>query len=331
VQGGYRAAHAAEEAWLIWDELSPDTRRAVADMLVYEADSYIDYEVPYWRNADGSTNFPGDTKAEENAWNAHLPALAQAMMPDHPNVAAWRRKASELQVSTYSCESDLSSSQLIDGKPLKDWLKGFNSFPDGVLVNHKIVHPDYMSSYAQIWLVVPHSLARQNIPQSTIFNFDRVYRALTEIEFVAGEAPYGTGKIHPPGGTIYRRTTDGGYDGNVYYPQSNDWTLEVTDGYLNADLVAEWLGLDRGKPFDSMGWARARLKAIVALQNRPSHDGNISEAKDSVRPSPRGVDEDFFRSNAVAWLQWCLMQHERMSPIADYWGPVSVPDTDACH
>src|SRR5690606_25279225 len=76
-QSPYHAAQAAQAAWMIWDELSPETRMAVANMVQFEADSFIGYNVRYWKNFDGSTNYHGDTKAEENAWNAQLPALAQ--------------------------------------------------------------------------------------------------------------------------------------------------------------------------------------------------------------------------------------------------------------
>ena len=176
------------------------------------------------------------------------------------------------------------------------------------------------------------SLAGRYIPQSTVFNIDNVYRALTELEFTPGpDTLYETGRtILAPGGTIYKRTPGGGYDANVYYPHGNDWTYQVTDSYLNIDLVAEWLGWDDGKSFDAMGWAQARVDALLALQNRPGHDGNVYQEGDWIG-GDRGVDEDLYRSNAAAWLHWWLMQNDEMSPIADHWGALPPPipgDTD---
>ena len=327
-QAGYWAAHAAEAAWMLWDQLTLETRTAVANMVVYEANSYMTYTVPYWKKPDGTTNFSGDTKAEENAWNSQLPALAQAMMPDHPNVTAWRTKASELQVSSYSVQSDNTSTRLVDDQQVKAWINGFNAFPDGVVVNHSRVHPDYMvSSYTQTINVVNESLAGQYIPESTVFNIDKVYHALTELQFTSGtDSKYSTGKsILAPGGTIYQRTVDGGYTASIYYPQGNDWTYQVTDSYLNTDLIAEWLGLDEGKNFDVMGWAQARVDAMIALQNRPGHNGNIYQAGDWLT-SGRGADEDLYRSNAAAWLQWWLMDNGQMSPIAGQWGAIPVAE-----
>ncbi|MBN2215794.1 MAG: hypothetical protein JW719_00320 [Pirellulales bacterium] len=331
-QAAHWASHTMLAAWLLWDDLSSETRTAVADMVVYEANSTAGYTVPYWKTPSGATNYYGDTKAEENAWNAELPALAQAMMPNVPVVEAWREKASELQVSSYSRQSDNFSQELVDGRPLADWLNGFNSFEDGVVINHNRVHPDYMvSSYLQASAAIYESLAGQFIPQSTVFNIDNVYHALTELNFTPGpDTLYGTGRtILEPGGTIYKRTVGGGYSANVYYPHGNDWTYQVTDSYLNIDLVAEWLGLDEGKSFDAMGWAQARVAAMIALQNRPGHDGNIYEDGDWIG-GDRGVDEDIYRSNAAAWLHWWLMQNDQMSPITDHWGalPTIPGDTD---
>ena len=92
-------------------------------MVEHDTDAFIDMTVPYWADKQGKIVTPGDTKAEENAWNSMLLASAQAMMPNHPNVAKWRQKASEYQISAYSRQSDLTNSTLVDGKPAKDWLQ----------------------------------------------------------------------------------------------------------------------------------------------------------------------------------------------------------------
>ena len=97
-EAAYWCAQAAQAAWWLWDELSPQTRKAVAKMVEHDADAFIDRAVPYWADKQGHIVTPGDTKAEENAWNSMLLASAQAMMPHHPNVEKWRRKASEYQI-----------------------------------------------------------------------------------------------------------------------------------------------------------------------------------------------------------------------------------------
>jgi hypothetical protein len=326
-EAAYWAAHTAEAAWWLWDDLGRSTKLAVAKMVEHDANALLERTVPYWADKSGKIISPGDTKAEENSWNSHLLAVAQAMMPHHPNAAMWRQKASEYQVSAYSRQSDLANTALVDGKQVKDWLSGYNVFDDGVLVNHNRVHPDYLvSDLPRYASTIDVSLAGQAIPQSMVFNAALVYHALTEVRFTPGASPYGTGMILDPGGTMYCRTADGGYRAEVYYPQGADWTTKIVDGYLNTDLNAEQLGFDTGKGFDAMGWARARIEALRALQTRPGHDGNIYQPGDWTARY-RGQDEVIFQSNGQAWLQWWLMQNNLMSPVSDRWGAVREPSS----
>ena len=93
-QSALWAASLTHASWLLWDELDADTRRQVAELLVYEADRFLapGYKVPYWDPRSG------DTKAEENAWDSMILQLACAMMPRHPHAASWKRVASELMI-----------------------------------------------------------------------------------------------------------------------------------------------------------------------------------------------------------------------------------------
>jgi len=57
------------------------------------------------------------------------------MMPGHPHHDAWMRKSVELMVTTYARPSDVTRSDVINGRPLSAWLHGSNSNEDGSLVN----------------------------------------------------------------------------------------------------------------------------------------------------------------------------------------------------
>ena len=116
---GWETAHWAmltgAAAWLVWDRLSAQTRSDVVAMMVAEADRQARLAVPYWALADGTVVTPGDTKAEECAWNAGLLSLAAAMMPAAPDAALWRAQAAELAVAAYSVPSDVTSSTVVNG------------------------------------------------------------------------------------------------------------------------------------------------------------------------------------------------------------------------
>src|SRR5690625_4617887 len=115
-QGALWAALTSQAAWLMWDDLSEEDQRLVGVMLETEANRFIDYEVPYWKDPEGNEIFHGDTKAEENSWNSMILQLATAMMPEHPNHQAWTEKNLELLISSHARPSDLDNDSIVNGK-----------------------------------------------------------------------------------------------------------------------------------------------------------------------------------------------------------------------
>ena len=314
-----------------WDSLSSSTRTAVAKTVEHEANRFLNDTVPYWTAPDGTVNYPGDTKAEENAWNARILAVAQAMMPDHPNVAQWREKASELLVSSYSRPSDLTNTTLVDGKPVKDWINGYNVFEDGVAINHYRVHPDYDLTTLNLINTITCSPANQYIPQSTYFNSDVVYNAITGINFTPGTSPYGTSDIQSPGGTMYRKSVVSGvtlYNPDVYFPNGTDWSTKRYENYSIEDIYAEMLGLDAGKDFDAMGWANSHVNAMLALQSRSGHTGNLYETGDWITDY-YNKETEAYKAVGEDWMTWWLMQNGEVSSVADHWGSIITPEPNA--
>lgn len=326
-QAAYWASLAGQAAWMLWDDLSDVTRNAVARMVEYEADSFDGYQVPYRWSLDGQDLSPGDTKSEENAWNARLLVVAQGMMPAHPNVGRWREKASELLVSAYSRPSDKTNDTMVDGKPVREWIRGANMAEDGVNVNHDMIQPDYTACDAELRgaAAMVASLAGQQIPESALFNAKIVYSALTEIEFKPGPSPYSNGQILPPGGTIYIRTgrgKDAKYSAQVYYPQGADWVRAdipiVMAPHLNMDLYADVFEFDAGKDFDAMGWAHARVDRLLEMQARSGEAGNVYQPGDWVADYYSN-EQVIFESNAEALLLWWLAQKGKIAPIGSGW------------
>jgi hypothetical protein len=335
-QAAYWASLAAEAAWMLWNEMSADTQRMVTDMTVFEADSFITYQVPYRWRLDGKDLSPGNTRSEENAWNARLLAIAQAMMPDHANVVRWREKASELQVSAFARPSDTTNDMLVDGKPVREWINGWNMSEDGVLVNHRMIQPDYTADDSELRgsTVAVASLARQRVPESTFLNAKIVYRGLTELSFKPGPSPYGPGEILAPGGTIYMRQGQGKetvYLAKVFYPQGADWVRDdipiVACPHLNMDIYAEIFDFDAGKDFDAMGWAHARVDRLLEMQARSGEAGNVYQPGDWTAEY-YSTEQVIFEANAEAWLLWWLDQHNAIAQTAAGWGSLQAAGPD---
>ena len=243
--------------WLLWDELDPASRQLLTNVVVHEADRLREYDVPYWSGIDGE-RYPGDTKAEENAWNSMILSVAVAMMPRHPHVRAWKLKASELMVSAYATEEDWRHNRtVLDGRAVKDWLKGYNAMPNGAVVNHGFLHPDYMSDEKlNLWAYLTQSLAGKPVPQTADFNGALVYR--TFVTYRWQSPPY-----RPPGGTIYKEN-----EADVYYPKGCDWsTCDVSNYYLN-DVWARVLGWDQGLPHKAAHWMNLRAAKMLQMQQR---------------------------------------------------------------
>lgn len=237
-------------AWLVWERLDTITQNRVADMVAKEASRFYD-DPPYCNDCTD------DTKAEENAWNTNAISLAVSMMPSHANASSWAFRTSQWMVSSYARQSDMDNPRFVDGKPVKEWITGWNMREEGYVYNHGLIHPDYMSaSEILVWSALPHALALRYIPQSSLFNLDVVYRCFTD--YVWTVPPY-----RSPGGTIYRRDS-----ARVYFPQGTDWSPNRVDNYLSSDVCAWATGMDRLSSVPASSWFQCRADHLLAMQAR---------------------------------------------------------------
>ncbi|MBB5785641.1 NEW3 domain-containing protein [Jiangella mangrovi] len=261
-QSALWAFNAAFGGWLLWDDLSGADRERLARMVRAEADVFLDYTVPYYQRPDGTVVTPGDSKAEENAWNAAFLNLAVAMMPANPNVAVWQDKALELMISAYSRPGDQLEDTEVNGKPLSDWLNGSNIFADGTLVNHSRIHPDYFTSIANsVGAPLAYALAGRDTPRAALHNAGVVYEALADHVFAAPPNA-------APGGTIYVRDAAGAATADVYYPQGNDWGTSRQMHFLLLDTLADSYGFDAGSDVPAADWAAAHAQRVLDMQAR---------------------------------------------------------------
>jgi hypothetical protein len=122
-------------AHLLWQHLDEQTRDAVERVVVGEADILITKPI--------ATATEGNTGAEDNAWNAPTPVLANVMFPDHPNRPQWAEAAIKLAVNASSTAADEQSGELLDGRPLRDWIASVNLQPDLTMENHGFFNPIY--------------------------------------------------------------------------------------------------------------------------------------------------------------------------------------------
>ncbi|HZM76003.1 MAG TPA: hypothetical protein VFC19_09765 [Candidatus Limnocylindrales bacterium] len=199
--GGWQSAlwtsFTAWAGWLLWEDLGALDRERLGRMLEYEADRFNGYVVPYYRDEAG--NYAGsvnDTKAEENAWSAMVLQVATAMLPGHRRFGQWMNKAAELEISAFSRPVDVSSTAVVNGRTVGQWLRGSNINNDGFVINHGFVHPDYSTTVSEnIFAALAYSMAWRATPRAAFWGAQYVYRALVDHPWVAGT-------MYPPRGVV---------------------------------------------------------------------------------------------------------------------------------
>ena len=281
---------------MLWDDLDDATQEQVATIVEFEANRFITpgYRVPYW-NGRG-----GDTKAEENAWNTTILQLACAMMPGHPNVPRWKEVCSRLMISAYACQEDMQCDVVLDNRPVKDWLDGYNARDDGTVVNHGFIHPDYMCCVIfSVQSYLTQSLAGQPVPEAADFRAASVYRVFVTHNWPS--PPY-----KEPGGTIY--VPD---QAEVYFPEGTDWFAGMISMYYLMDCCADALDWDSDLPRPASHWMR--LRAAEMLKRQARHADRRHFAPGEFRGYP-GREQQFLRLLAGAFLFKWLDAHGAISP-----------------
>ncbi|WP_316784907.1 hypothetical protein [Pedobacter frigiditerrae] len=259
--GDWQAAHWAYYtgygAWLLWDDFSPKDQSNILKMMIAEADRFLPTAPLYYKDSTGKVIFKGDSKIEEDAWNAELLYLAAVMLPNHPNSNKWLHKAVEYLIAATSLPSDLNNLRIIHGQPVSSWVKGYNMEEPGFVINHGIIHPMYNALASMINAPIVFSLAKRPTPEAARFNLDKIYYSVTTHRF--SSPPY-----KAPGGTMYQ---EGKAD--VYYPEGSDWGLGVYDTYANLDIAAFTYGWDNlSLKHKGEYWAKLHVDKVLEQQQR---------------------------------------------------------------
>ncbi len=128
-------------AILAWDDLDAELQRSIQRVAVDEANQKIGVPPP-----DAT---PGNTRAEENGWDTHAPAIALALFPEHENAEKWLRTAQLLAANTYSIAADRTSDARLGTDRMGDVVTTTNVQNDFTVDNHGFFHPSYQKVSGQ--------------------------------------------------------------------------------------------------------------------------------------------------------------------------------------
>lgn len=282
-QSGLWAYYLGASSIRVWGSIPDCTKQLVTKSVADEANRLLKIPPPFYRDAKGKIIYPGDSKAEENAWNASLLFLAARMFSsgDATTAAKWEAQARCYALSAYATPNQVGIDPRITGSNLN---------ADGTLVNHGIIHPDYMATAGEMetkyvlvsaWSQTPLAPECQN-------RFTTVWSGLTKVKFRVG-------KYRKPGGTIYRAGKRGVATTKIYYPQGTDWSPTRRQNMALMDVAIFVAGHDY-----SYGWANAHLNYVLRQQARHK-DGRVFSPGET-----RYTDEEQFAAACAAEMSETL-------------------------
>ena len=139
------AMSVAYSAYFLWDRLSDRQRGYIYAMLKSECNYELEREIP--------TGYAGDTKAEENGWEADVLAATLGLFPDDPLAPKWFARLREFAINSYSQKDDANDRTVIDPDydttTVADLYRGQNLYDDYTLQNHNYFHTSYQNVVIQ--------------------------------------------------------------------------------------------------------------------------------------------------------------------------------------
>ena len=139
------AMSVAYSAFFQWDKLSDTQKGYIYALLKAECNYELERSIP--------TGYAGDTKAEENGWEADVLAATLGLFPNDSLASRWFERLREFAINSYSHPSDQHNQKVIDpeynNKTIADLYMGQNLYEDYSLQNHNLFHTSYQNVVQQ--------------------------------------------------------------------------------------------------------------------------------------------------------------------------------------
>ena len=139
------AMSVAYSAFFQWDKLSDAQKNYIYQLLKAECNYELYRSIP--------TGYNGDTKAEENGWEADVLAATLGLFPNDELAPQWFARLREFAINSYSQTDDTTDNTVIDpdydNATVKSLYKGKNLYDDYTLQNHNYFHTSYQNVVIQ--------------------------------------------------------------------------------------------------------------------------------------------------------------------------------------
>ena len=135
----------AYATFFLKDQLNDAQQASIYQMLKAECNYELERDIP--------TGYKGDTKAEENGWEADVLAVTLGLYPDDELAPRWFQRLREFAINSYSQIADANNQTVIDPhvdhQTVADLYRGPNLYEDYTLQNHNYFHTSYQNVVIQ--------------------------------------------------------------------------------------------------------------------------------------------------------------------------------------
>jgi hypothetical protein len=221
----------------------------------------------------------GDTKAEENAWDGNILALAAAWMTNNASASNWLYAAKNYCANTYTVAYPDLITPNTTGDPLASWVSTVTLFPSYALENHGFYHPTY------------EMVAGMSLGDSLLM------ARLANASIAAQLQPFAEHNVMAVWtnnlNTLVTST------GDFAYPAGVDWSVRD----FEQDSFITWMATHFNDP--TARWADSQLSQCVRYHQISNGDGTFV----GISANPGGGIL-FYREaveakrTAIAWLHW---------------------------
>ena len=215
------AMSVAYSAFFQWEGLTEAQKGYVKALLKAECNYELQRTIP--------TGYAGDTKAEENGWEADVLAATLGLFPDDELAPQWFARLREFAVNSYSHRSDAADQSVIDpdydGATVASLYRGQNLYDDYTLQNHNYFHTSYQNVVIQ---ELGEAALALKLFQQTLH----------------GTEKWQTRALMHNNGAVQKEVLNwlALADGELAMPNGNDWSLFLYDQITSYTTNACFLG-----------------------------------------------------------------------------------------
>lgn len=277
------AMSVAYSAFFQWDSLSQQQRDYIKALLVAECNYELERGIP--------TGYNGDTKAEENGWEADVLAATLGLFPDHELAPKWFARLREFAINSYSHADDANDNTVIDPDyddvTVAQLFKGKNLYDDYTLQNHNLFHTSYQNVVMQE--LGEAALALKLFQQS-----------------LHGKEQWKTNALMHNNEEVMNEVLNwlALADGELAMPNGNDWSLFLFDQITSYSTMACFLADPNALMLENMAY-----KYIKARQQTTSDGSWLLNA--DVGPRRMGVEA---HRVMMTWLMHNTLSTASLTP-----------------